>query len=228
MTNDPITSLTVMLSPPVYLSIHRYRRCLSVSSPARRMEWEWMRRVARGERRTLSRITSLHLTVFHFFFHLTTSDTSGDGKVSRGTESGKHRDNKRISKRFLHLVTVNLSLSHARYSRLSFILFRSRRRVNDRRRAWGEVNSFHRALTQLTASSLGSIVRLLPFPPYPRLARLGSSFSLFTRLIPRGTRKEWKGDRSEPDTTLRGTQGKDETSTGTHETKPDKSMRWKK
>ena len=72
MTNDPITSLTVMLSPPVYLSIHRYRRCLSVSSPARRMEWEWMRRVARGERRTLSRITSLHLTVFHFFFHLTT------------------------------------------------------------------------------------------------------------------------------------------------------------
>lgn len=32
-------------------------------------------------------------------------------------------------------------------------------------------------------------------------------------------------DRSEPDTTLRGTQGKDETSTGTHETKPDKSMR---
>lgn len=49
-----------------------HRRCLSVSSPARRMEWEWMRRVARGERRTLSRITSLHLTVFHFFFHLTT------------------------------------------------------------------------------------------------------------------------------------------------------------
>ena len=79
--------------------------------------------------------------------------------------------------------------------------------------------------SQVTASSLGSIVRLLPFPPYPRLARLASSFSLFTRLIPRGTRKEWKGDRSEPDTTLRGTQGKDETSTGTHETKPDKSMR---
>lgn len=25
--------------------------------------------------------------------------------------------------------------------------------------------------------------------------------------FPRGTRKEWKGDRSEPDTTLRGTQG---------------------
>lgn len=79
------------------------------------------------------------------------SDTSGDGKVSRGTESGKHRDNKRISKRFLHLVTVNLSLSHARYSRLSFILFRSRRRVNDRRRAWAR-------------SVLGSLVATLRSP----------------------------------------------------------------
>lgn len=144
------------------------------------------------------------------------------------------KEGKKRGKRapFRDLLSSSRSFSFIRLPftalRLPFHSRRSRRRVNDRRRAWGEVNSFHRALTQVTASSLGSIVRLLPFPPYPRLARLGSSFSLFTRLIPRGTRKEWKGDRSEPDTTLRGTQGKDETSTGTHETKPDKSMRWKK